>query len=275
MKKTDFDQELINTLRSLKTEENVNPSVIFRENTRTRLMNLISDGTSAPEDKHAFVFFRNPAFAFKTVGIMFLILLILSTGTILAAQSSNPKNTLYPVKLASEEVALALSPASLKGSVAVEIAKRRGDEITLQQKTDSKSEIKQGLETYRESINQAKILIPSNNQHLSSELKNEESNLDELTHQYENSKESENRNNNEQKVKGASDSNNNQSEQNSKQNNSATPIPTQDTGSEKNSEGTRIQNSPSDNIDKTIQEIKNSTEDNLQFLTATPNPEKN
>lgn len=202
MKKTDFEKDLINTLRSLKEDGDVNPSVFFRENTKVRLMNLISDQEKVLEKKPSFVFIKNPRFAFRLVGIFFIILVFISTGTILAAQSVSPKNNLYPVKLASEDIALKLSPSSFKANVAVEIAKRRGDEITLEKKSDSKPEIKHGIEKYKESINQARILVPSGNTNLNHELEHEESNLDELTNEYKNSGENENQINQEQGVKG-------------------------------------------------------------------------
>jgi len=261
MKQTDSEKDLINTLRSLKTNEGVNPSLFFKENTKVRLMNLISDEEKVLEENPSFVFVKNPKFAFRLAGMFLIILVFVSTGTILAAQSATPKNQLYPVKLASEEIALKLSPnSSLKADIAVEIAKRRGNEITLEQKSVNKSEIKQSIEIYKESIIQAKTLVPSDNTHLTNELRNEESNLDALTHRYEDS---------EQKVKGASDSKVNPPVQ--EQNNPGIkPTPTQNTDQEKSGENTIIQNSPSDSFDKTTQDIGDNVEKRVQDITATP-----
>lgn len=275
MKQTDSDQKIIDTLRSLKTNEEVNPSVFFKENTKVRLMNLISDEEKVLEKQPSFIFVKNPKFAFRLAGIFLIILVFISTGTILAAQSANPKNTLYPVKLASEEIALKLSSgSSLKANIAVEIAKRRGDEITLGQKSDSKSQIKQGIGTYRESINQARVLVPSNNTHLNNELKNEENNLDELTHRYEDSGQTENQINSKQKVEGASDSNTNPSGQNPEQQKSEvkSPVEQQINNQETTKEEPKIQSSPSESFDKTIQDIRDNVEKSVQDITATPSP---
>jgi hypothetical protein len=256
MKKTDFDQELINTLNSLKTEGNVNPSVFFKETTKVRLMNLISE-EKVLEEKSSFVFRKNPKFAFRLAGIILIILIFVSSGTILAAQSSNPKNKLYPVKLASEEIALKFSPSSsLKANIAVEIVKRRGDEIASQQKTDNKPEIKRGIERYKESIDQAQSLVPSDNTHLNNELRNEESNLDELTRQYENSGQTEDQINPGQKVKGASDSKVNSPEQNLEQKSSEIEI--------------KLPAEQQSNNRETIREETKTIEE----LTTTPSPEE-
>jgi hypothetical protein len=263
MKQTDFDQELMNTLHSLKTNGEFNPSLFFKENTKVRLMNLISDEGKVMEKKPGFVFVKNPKFTFRLAGIFIIILALISTGTILAAQSATPKSQLYPVKLASEEVALKLSPnASFKADIAVEIAKRRGNEITSEQKSVNKSEIKQGIEIYKESIIQAKTLVASDNTHLTNELKNEENNLDELIHMYEDSG---------QKVKGASDLRVNP--QTEEQNNSEVKLtPTQNRGTDKNGENTIIQNSPSGSFNRTIQDIRDNVEKSVQEITATPSP---
>lgn len=266
MKKTDFEKNLINTLRSLKTNGDVNPSVFFRENTKVRLMNLISE-EKVLENKPSFVFIKNPKFAFRLAGAFLIILVFISTGTILAAQSVNPKNSLYPVKLASEDITLKLSPSSFKANVAVEIAKRRGDEIASQQKTNSKSEIKHGIEKYKESIDQARILVPSGNTNLNHELKDEEDNLDQLTHRYEDSGE---------KVKGTSDSNINSSGQNQEKIRSEIklPIKEQTSNQETIREEIKVQSSPSGSFDKTIQDIRDNVEKSVQELIATPSPEE-
>lgn len=273
--KTDFEKELLNTLSSLRDDEKVNPSVVYRQNTKVRLMNLITDEKKVEERKSNFIFIHNPKFAFRLAGMFLIILIFVSTGTILAAQSANPKNTLYPVKLASEDIALKLSPTPFKADIAVEIAKRRGDEITSEKNSDSKPEIKRGIDKYKESIDKARVLVPSNNIHLSDELKNEEGNLDELTRRYEDSGKTESQNNTEEKVRGASDFNNNSSEQKQELNNSETPTPIQQKSStEKNGESANIQSSPSDSIEKTTQEIRNTIENGVRELTATPSPEE-
>ena len=245
MKQTDFDQDLINTLRSLKTEKRANPSVFFKENAEIRLMNLIADEEKVLEKKPGFVFVKNPKFAFRLAGVFLIILIFISTGTILAAQSATPKDKLYSVKLASEEIALKLlPPSSLKANVSVEIVKRRADEIDSEKKNNDKAEIKQGIARYKNSIKEAKKW---NHQSL---LEEDEKNLDSLTAEYEDLKK-ENNPASEEKVKGASDSNINLLEQSRE--NSGIKSPIEQT-----------------NNQETIKEETKTTEE----LTATPSPEE-
>lgn len=244
MKKTDFDQDLINTLHSLKRDEDVNPSVSFRENTKVRLMNLISDQEKVLENKPSFVFIKNPKFAFRLAGIFLIILVFIFTGTILAAQSATPKNQLYPVKLASEEIALKLSPSSsLKANIAVEIVRRRASEIDSEKQKGNKSEIKQGITRYKNSIEEAKKWNPQ------SLLRDDEKKLESLTTEYNNSTP-------EEKVKGASDSNINSSGQNLEQKRE-TKLPTeqQNNNQETIREETKTQSSTPDSLDRTIQNL--------------------
>jgi len=59
-----------------------------------------------------------------------LVLLLAGGGTVAAASSSMPDGTLYPVKLATEQVWLALTPSSLgKAKVLTKLADRRVTEI--------------------------------------------------------------------------------------------------------------------------------------------------
>ncbi len=264
--KTNLDQELFNSLSSLKNDERVKPSVLYKENTKVRLMNLITDEEKSPGSSSSFVFIRNPKFAFRFAGIFLIILVFISSGTILAAQSANPKNSLYPVKLASEDIALKLSPTPFKADVAVEIAKRRGDEITSQQKTDSKPEIKQGIEKYKESIDRAKVFVPSSNTHLNIELKTEEGNLDELTHQYEDSRSDENKTNTEEKVKGTSDFKPQQIQQNTEQKNEEQKIQESPRATETTSSQT---------IEKSLEETKTNVENEIQKAISPQPPAEN
>jgi hypothetical protein len=242
MEKTDFEKDLINVLRSLKTDENVNPSVFFRGNTKVRLMNSISKEKPVTEKGHGFVFFRNPALAFRTVGILIIIFLILSSGTILAAQSVTPKNKLYPVKLESEQILLNITPfSSWKAKLTVEIVKRRANEIDSEKKSGDKPEIKQGLTRYKNSIENAKKF---NHENL---LRSDEENLNSLTTEYNNST-------SEEKIEGGSDSNVNSSGRDIEQQNNTQEIIREEI---------KTQSSPSDNIERSIRN-----------LIITPSPEK-
>ena len=65
-----------------------------------------------------------------TVATIALVLLLVGSGTVAAAGSSMPDSPLYPVKLATEEVRLALTPSPLgKAEFCAELADRRVAEI--------------------------------------------------------------------------------------------------------------------------------------------------
>ncbi len=65
-----------------------------------------------------------------TVATIALVLLLVGSGTVAAAGSSMPDSPLYPVKLATEEVRLALTPSQIgKAGLCAELADRRVAEI--------------------------------------------------------------------------------------------------------------------------------------------------
>ena len=173
--KIDLEQELLENLKALKKKEYANPSLLFRENSKKRLMNIISDEASVENKASSFVFFRNPKFAFRFATALIIIFLITSSGTILAAQNASPNSSLYPLKLASEKTLLNISPtSSLKAKVSVEIVKRRESEISPEHKETSTAQYKSELDRYRESIEEAKKYNSAK------ELEDDEKNLEEL-----------------------------------------------------------------------------------------------
>ena len=65
-----------------------------------------------------------------TVATIVLVLLLVGGGTVVAAGNSMPDNTLYPVKLATEQVRLVLTPSQIgKARLCAELADRRVAEI--------------------------------------------------------------------------------------------------------------------------------------------------
>ncbi len=181
----DLDQQLINTLRSLKAEEDANPSVVFRNNAKIRIMNQISEASPAFEFKRNFALFRKPAFRFA--GVLVLLFLVLSSGTILAAQGANPNSQLYPIKLASENAVMAALPNSpLKADIALSIAQRRAEEINSEKQTGNITEIKKGIQRYSQSITSAKdISNEINNSNFNRQISEQENNLNKLILEYE------------------------------------------------------------------------------------------
>ncbi len=182
----DLDQQLINTLKSLKAEEDANPSVVFRNNAKIRIMNQITEASPTFESKRNFALFRKPAFRFA--GVLVLLLLVLSTGTILAAQGANPNSQLYPIKLASENAVMAALPNSpLKANVALAIAQRRAEEINSEKQTGNITEIKKGIQRYSQSITSAKSVSNEiNNSNFNRQISEQENNLNKLILEYEN-----------------------------------------------------------------------------------------
>lgn len=114
-------------LRSLKE---VGPSDTYRTNARIRILNTII----SPPHHHL------PRYLGYTFGTA-LATVVLSIGTVYAAQSSLPNTPLYPVKVFSEDVALTLSPTkSIKTSVAQTIISRRITEVeAVQEQGDTKA----------------------------------------------------------------------------------------------------------------------------------------
>lgn len=166
MKKEIELNQLEEILKTLKTESS--PSMEFRENARIRILNQISE---TPKTK---VYSKNRFFSFRIALALVLTLLVLSSGTILAAQSVGPKNQLFPVKIASENIALGLSPTPIKQKLAVEIVKRRAQELSDSQKSGDSQQIQEGITRCKNSLNQAKSLVGTSDTNLNSEISSEE-----------------------------------------------------------------------------------------------------
>ncbi len=121
-------------LRSLKEE--VSPPDTFRANARIRVINTVTN----PHPLRA-SWYRRPRVLGYTLGTA-IATVVLSVGTVYASQSSLPDNSLYPIKVLSEKVALTLSPTeSLKTTVATTIISRRIDEVQKAQIQGDQKEI--------------------------------------------------------------------------------------------------------------------------------------
>ena len=246
-------------LKTFKTKEDAIPSEIFRQNTRIRILNQISKGPSLNKN---FSLKRNRFFSFRFALALVLILLMVSTGTILAAQSAGPGSGLYPIKIASENAALTLSPSSLKPKIALEIVKRRAGEISSEQN----GQLQQGIIRYKNSIDEAKTITPSNQSDINKELSNEEKNLNGLLEQYGNNKEKENQN----RV--------NQNEQKQTNFDEVKPSATEKSPDNGNTENItpKPQASKQPEASPTFNPVENvqkGIENTIHDLTATPSPE--
>jgi len=77
-----------------------------------------------------------------TVATIALVLLLVGSGTVSAAGNSMPDNPLYPVKLATEQVRLALTPSPIsKAGLCAELADRRVAEIVYMASKDDARQV--------------------------------------------------------------------------------------------------------------------------------------
>lgn len=133
------EENIIKLLKGLK-EEGV-PTDSFRTNAKIRIINTVTE---------------KPRFVPRYFGYSFgaaLATVVLSVGTVYAAQSSLPTSTLYPVKVLSERVALTLSPTeSLKTTVASSIISRRITEIETVQKQGNEKVIEESIANFDEDV---------------------------------------------------------------------------------------------------------------------------
>ncbi len=244
--------KLEDILKTLKTYGDASPSEVFKQNARIRILNQISVEPSFETNKN-----RKKYFSFRLALALVLLLILIPTGTILAAQSAGPKNKLYPIKIASENIALKLSPPQLKPSIALEIVKRREEEISNQKSQNN--DMQQEINRYKESIDNAKSVTPSNDSAINNELNTYEKNMDKLINNDENGRgqnqvpmeqksDSSLQNSENQNVKGDSTENKNQQPHASKSPESSPTF------------------NPVENVQKGI-------EDTMHNLTATPTPE--
>lgn len=135
MNNTDLSK-LEQLLRSLKQESETVPADTFRANARIRILNTIA----SPRPLRI-SWYQKPRILGYTFGAA-IATVVLSVGTVYAAQSSLPNSKLYPLKVLSEQAALTISPTeSLKTTVAGSIISRRIDEIEHAQKQGGQKEI--------------------------------------------------------------------------------------------------------------------------------------
>lgn len=142
------NNSLEQTLASLKDMQEVNPDSGFKANARIRLLNRIASQQIGTKPT---AFLAKP-FQFALAGL--LIFLVGGIGTVFAAQSSLPSDTLYPVKTASEQTLLAVSPPSYKGRVALMIADRRADEVKKLNNLGKNALLPNAVTKYEQSIKQ-------------------------------------------------------------------------------------------------------------------------
>jgi len=116
----------------------VEPRPEFKARTRYQVQALLHDKEGKPEPKKPGLVSWVPKWVVVATSLV-LIFLVAGAGTVAASTSSMPDGTLYPVKLATERVRLALSRGNIsKARVNVRLADRRIKEIVyLAKKGDS------------------------------------------------------------------------------------------------------------------------------------------
>ncbi|NQT05408.1 MAG: hypothetical protein HQ577_05295 [Dehalococcoidia bacterium] len=118
---------LLQTALEAKETLEIAPSPEFREKARYQILTELRDIEERKQRRFSF-FGWQPRWA--TAAIAVLVLLVASSGTVAAAGNSLPDQTLYPVKLATERVRLALTPSALgKAEYYAELVDKRVNEI--------------------------------------------------------------------------------------------------------------------------------------------------
>lgn len=144
-------------LHTLKSDIESRPSVAFRTNARIRILNTIAGSqmpVHSPIRRSVWM-----TYAFRLA----VLALFLTGGTVYAAQSSHPKDILFPVKVLSERVALTLSPTqTAKTTVANTIIQRRAMEVEQAKNEGNKEEIRQTVTSYESTVSEIR-----NNTHVS------------------------------------------------------------------------------------------------------------
>ncbi len=120
-------EPLLQTALLTKRASAIKPRPEFRERARYQLRAALQE-MEEKRERRPFFFGWQPRWA--TAVIAALVFLLASGGTVAAANNSMPDETLYPVKLATETVRLALTPSALgKAELYVKLVDKRVDEI--------------------------------------------------------------------------------------------------------------------------------------------------
>ena len=118
-------EPLLKTALVVKKASAIQPRVDFKARARYQFQSALQ-GVASRRSRPFLGWF--PRWA--TVVTIVLVLLLVGGGTVVAAGNSMPDNTLYPVKLATEQVRLVLTPSQMgKARLCAELADRRVAEI--------------------------------------------------------------------------------------------------------------------------------------------------
>ncbi len=120
-------EPLLETVLVTKNALAIKPRPEFRDRARYQLRVALQEVEQKREKRFSF-FSWQPRWATAVVAV--LVLLLAGSGTVAAAGNSMPDQPLYPVKLATERVRLALTPSALgKAELYAALAEKRVAEI--------------------------------------------------------------------------------------------------------------------------------------------------
>lgn len=120
-------EPLLQTVLASKKAISIEPRPEFREKARRQFQSALQEMAQKRERRFSF-FNLQPQWATAIIGV--IILVLASSGTVVAAGNSMPDGALYPVKLATEAVRLKLTPSTLgKAALYVSMIDKRVTEI--------------------------------------------------------------------------------------------------------------------------------------------------
>ncbi len=145
-------QSLSDVLRAMKTMPEATPRETFRTNARIRILNTL---TLPVAPTHAWQGIRVPYHVARWAGGLALASVVVGGTVVYAAQYSKPGSPLYPVKRASEQVALSVSPTQgIKTSVAAAVIDRRAEEVGQLKISGSPVDITRAVTEYQDTVTQ-------------------------------------------------------------------------------------------------------------------------
>jgi len=120
-------EPLLQTALLTKRASAIKPRPEFRERARYQLRSALQE-MEEKRERRSFFFGWQPRWATAVIAV--LVFLLVSGGTVTAANNSMPDEPLYPVKLATETVRLTLTPSALgKAELYVKLVDKRVEEI--------------------------------------------------------------------------------------------------------------------------------------------------
>ncbi len=154
------ESKLITYLKSLRHLE---PDQRWFFSTKKILKRFIQENPTSPQPlKGSFLFFRSPRFA--TAALALLLILTISGGAVLASQESLPGDTLFPIKLLTEEVEKFLARDDFsKAKISLKLTNKRLEEVikltTSGNPEENQEHINTNLERFKLELKEAESFL--------------------------------------------------------------------------------------------------------------------